>query len=282
MSKLVRVVTDSGADLSPELCAEYGIEVVPLTITFGTQEFKDGVDLGKDAFLERLKTSPDMPFTTQPSPADFAAVFERLRDEGVEQVISVHLSSKLSGTHQSAALGARQVEGIEVRVIDSLSASLGIGLLAIEAAKSAASGQTMDEISRRLEVLRDRIGLFFRVDTLEYLAKNGRIGRAQALLGGMLSIKPVLTVNSGVVEALGKARGKRKALELVLDALKKHVGGNKFTGAIVHAGVPDEAAALKDELLEIAPGSDIGIHMLGPTIVTHAGPGTLGVIAFAP
>lgn len=282
MSSKVRVVTDSGSDLSPELCKELGIEIVPLTITFGTQEFKDGIDLTKDEFLTRLKSASDMPFTTQPSPAEFAALYQHLRDEGAEKIISIHLSSKLSGTHQSAALGARQVDGVEVKVLDSLSASLGIGLLTIEAAKSATAGKNLDEIYAQLEGLRDRIGVFFRVDTLEYLAKNGRIGKAQALVGGMLSIKPVLTINAGIVEPLGKARGKRKALELALDGLNKHTGGKPFTGAVVHAGVPEEADALKDKLLAMQPGSDITIHALGPTVATHAGPGTLGVIAFAP
>lgn len=281
MSQAIRIVTDSGSDLSPEVCAKHGIAVVPLTITFGQQEYQDGIDLTKEAFLERLTSSTAMPFTTQPSPAEFTAVYERLKAEGAEHIISVHLSSKLSGTHQSAALGARQVEGLSVRVVDSLSASIGIGLLAVQAAKAAETGASPDEIVILLEALRDRMGVYFRVDTLEYLARNGRIGKAQALLGGMLSIKPVLAIRDGVVAAVGKARGKGKALDMVIDEFKKHVNGSKFVGGIVHAGVHDEAVALREELLSQLPGSEIDINMLGPTVATHAGPGTLGVIGFA-
>lgn len=283
MSKRTRVVTDSGADLSPELRAEYGIRVVPLTITFGTQEFKDSVNLSKEEFWQRLATAEAMPFTTQPSPADFASVYEELKAEGAEEIISIHLSSSLSGTYQSSTIGANQVEGVRVISVDSLAPSMAIGLLVVEAAKMAEAGAASDEIVRRVKELRAKQGVYFTVDTLEYLARNGRIGKAQALVGGMLNIKPILTItDDGFVGPFTKVRGKKRALDTMLESMFKHVQDRPFTGAIVHANVEEEANALRERILERLPGSEIGVHLLGPTIGTHVGPGTLGVIGFAP
>lgn len=282
MNESIRVVTDSGSDLSRELCEEYGIAVVPLTITFGSHEYRDGVDLCKDEFFRMLEEGDALPFTTQPSPAEFAATYQRLRDEGAKHVISVHLSSKLSGTHQSAMLGAREVEGLKVHVVDSHSASLGIGLLAIEAVKAIRNGAGVEEAVEHVHRMRERLRVYFYVDTLEYLARNGRIGKAQALVGSMLNIKPVLTIEDGVVAPHAKVRGKRKALQLVTDSVKQQVGDKPFTAAIVHGDMVAEAEAMKEELLAAAPGSDVSLHKLGPTIGTHTGPATLGVVAFAP
>lgn len=282
MSK-IRIVTDSGSDLSPELCAEFGIKVVPLSITFGSDEFKDGVNLSKPEFYERLAQSKQMPFTTQPSPADFAAAYEECKAEGAEQIVSVHLSSSLSGTFQSATIGAGQVEGVQVHFFDTLSPSMGVGLLVIEAAKLAAEGVAPEQIVERLRELRSKQAVFFTVDTLDYLAKNGRIGKAQALVGGMLNIKPILTItDDGYVGPFTKVRGKRKALDTIVDSVVQHVQGEACNGCIVHAMVEDDAMALRERLLERLPGSDIRIELLGPTIGTHVGHGALGVIAFAP
>lgn len=282
MSK-TRVVTDSGSDLSPELCAELGIKVVPLTITFGTEEFKDGVNLSKEAFMQRLGESKQMPFTTQPSPADFAQVYQELKDEGAKEIISVHISSSLSGTFQSSTIGAGHVDGVKVHFVDTRSASLGIGLLVLEAAKLAADGVPAEEIVKQCNNIRDRMGVFFTVDTLEYLAKNGRIGKAQALVGGMLSIKPILTItDDGFVGPFAKVRGKKKAVDTMIEAVSKHVGGKPFIGAVVHAMAETEALALRNRILEEMPGSHIRVELLGPTIGTHVGHGTLGVVAIAP
>lgn len=282
MSK-VRVVTDSGADLSPELAAEYGIKVVPLSITFGTEQFKDGVDLSKEAFFERLAAAKQMPFTTQPSPADFAAAYEALKSEGAEHIVSIHLSSSLSGTFQSATIGASHVEGVKVHFFDSLSPSMGVGYLALEAAKLAADGAAPEAIVDHVKDMRAKQAIYFTVDTLEYLAKNGRIGKAQALVGGMLNIKPVLTItDDGYVGPFTKVRGKRKALDTIVESVVEHTKGKAFRGCVVHAMVEEDALALRDRLVERLPGTELMIELLGPTIGTHVGHGALGVIAFAP
>lgn len=278
----IRIVTDSGADLDASLCAAEGIEVVPLTITFGDVEYQDGVDLTPDAFYEKLRESKTMPFTTQPSPTEFLRTYERLRDEGATHIISIHLSSRLSGTVQSAALAAREMTGVKIEVIDSLSASLGIGLLAREAARRRSEGETFEAIVEAVRSMIPRIKVYFVVDTLEYLAKNGRIGKAQALLGGILNVKPVLTLEDGVVSPAGKARGKNRAYSMVIERFKEAVGGQAVRGAIVHGAAPDDARSLKEQIEAACPGSQLSVHLLGPTIGTHAGPGTLGVVGIAP
>src|SRR5690606_15393842 len=192
----VKVVTDSGADIPKNVREELDIAVVPLTIHFGEEEFKDGVDLDTTEFYRRLHAG-GLPRTTQPSPADFEAVYRRLQDEA-DAIVSVHLSSELSGTMQSAVL-ASTMDGVAVpvHVVDTRSASLGIGLLAIEAARMARAGAAAADIVQRLEELVARQRVLFVVDTLEFLQRNGRIGRAQAFVGGLLNIKPLLTIDDG-------------------------------------------------------------------------------------
>lgn len=282
MSKAVRIVVDSGADLTQEVAQQYGISIVPLKVTIGDTEYQDGVNLQKEEFLDKLPHTSVMPFTTQPSPADFMQQYEQLRDDGASHIISIHLSSKMSGTFQSASLAARQVEGVQVTTVDSYSASLGIGLLAIQAAQLADAGESAEHIVAKLEQWKEKLVVYFSVDTLEYLQKNGRIGRAQALLGGMLNIKPVLTVEAGEVAAVAKARGKRKALNLVLEHVQRAIAGQTAEAAVIHAAAPEAAETLREQILAMAPGSRVSTYLLGPTIATHTGPGTLGVIALAP
>lgn len=276
------IVTDSGADLESHICAEEEIHVVPLTITFGQTEYQDGIDLSADEFYDKLRSSKTMPFTTQPSPAEFVRMYERLRDQGATHIISIHLSSRLSGTAQSALLASREVNGVTVEVVDSLSASLGIGLLAREASRRVKRGEAFETIVETLRSMAKRFKIYFVVDTLEYLAKNGRIGKAQALLGGILNVKPVLTLEDGVVTPAGKARGRNKAYAMVVERFREAMGGAAVTGAIVHGAASKEAQILKEKVEAACPGSQLSVHLLGPTIGTHAGPGTLGVIGIAP
>ena len=278
----IRVVTDSGADLDARICAEEAIDVVPLTITFGQTEYQDGVDLSGDAFYDKLRVSKTLPFTTQPSPAEFVNTYERLKQEGATHIISIHLSSRLSGTAQSAALAAREVSGVTIEVIDSLAASLGGGLLARDAARRVREGEDFQKIVEAIHSQVERLRTFFVVDTLEYLAKNGRIGKAQALLGGILNVKPVLTLEEGVVTPAGKARGRNRANAMVVERVREQMRGAGFTGAIVHAAALDEANRLKENVEAACPGSQLSIHLLGPTIGTHTGPGALGVIGITP
>jgi len=276
----VRVVTDSGADIPKELREELGIAVVPLTIHFGDEEFKDGVDLDTAAFYARLRAG-GQPRTTQPSPADFEAVYRRLQEEGAEAIVSCHLSSEMSGTMQSAVL-ASTMESIKVRVhvVDTRSASIGIGLCAIEAARLARAGKPVEEIVAHVQGIVKRLQVYFLVDTLEYLHRNGRIGRASAFLGGLLNIKPLLTIDDGVVAPLERARGRAKARARLVELVKAGVGDSKVCMGVVHADAREEGEALAAELQSSLNVEELILTELGPTIGTHVGPGTMGVVCY--
>lgn len=272
----VYIVTDSGADLTPEL-SHPRIHVVPLTVHFGQESFRDGVDLTGEAFYHRLRhaSQDTMPRTSQPSPAQFEAVYRPLVEAG-HAIVSVHLSAALSGTLQSASLAARSVGG-EIHVVDSLSASLGIGLLARHGAQLADAGQPAAAIAEELQALREQLTLFFTVDTLEYLQRNGRIGKAQAFVGGLLNVKPVLTLRQGVVHPVERVRGKAKAHARLLDHMEAAVGDRPVRVAVIHGDVPDEAERLTDMARSRLPVEELVAAPLGSIIGTHVGPGALGI-----
>lgn len=276
----VKIVTDSGADIPKHLVEELDITVVPLTIHFGDEEFKDGVDLDTTQFYSRLQAG-GQPRTTQPSPADFEAAYVKLQDEA-DAIVSCHLSSELSGTMQSAVLASTMDSvKVPVHVIDSRSASLGIGMLAIEAARMAKDGASAEDIVQHVQGIVQRQQVFFLVDTLEYLQRNGRIGRASAFVGGLLNIKPLLTIDDGVVAPLERARGRNKARARLVELVASGVGDNKVRMAIMHADAAEEAEALAAELRSKVDVDELIVSQLGATIGTHAGPGTLGVVFYS-
>ena len=281
---MIHIVTDSTSDLTPKLLSEMGVEgrvhIVPLTVHFGEVEYRDGVDLGRKEFYAMLARGDAMPRTSQPSPAAFADVYREISRPG-DTIISLHISSRLSGTHQSAALAARQFDDRTIEVVDTRSVALGLGLMAAEAAQAAVAGeeskQILDRIRRRIASVR----ILFVVDTLEYLQRNGRIGKAQALVGGILNVKPILALEDGIVAPVEKVRGKAKAVERLVERLIEAVPPGKLEmGAVMHAAAPEQAEALAGRLHELYRGARFYVEELGPTVGTHAGPGTLGVVAF--
>ncbi len=269
----VRIVTDSASDLPPETCEELAIEVVPLTIRFGEEEFVDRKELSTAEFWRRLETSSVLPETAAPSVGAFEETFRRLADEGADGIVCVNLSAKLSATMQSAQVAAKALDGLcPVSIVDSKSASMGIGTLAIYAARRARDGADLTAIVDELEARRDRQTLLAALDTLEYLRKGGRIGGAQALLGSMLSIKPIITVTDGEVEPAGKVRTRSKALQFITDRVPSD-GVESI--AVLHAGAPDI-----DEFMErLRPklaDAEIIVGHVGPVVGVHAGPRVLG------
>lgn len=272
---VIKVVTDSGADIPHPFATDLDIKIVPLTINFGSEQFLDGVDIQPQTFYERLRAG-DHPSTTQPSPADFESAYREVAKEA-DIIISCHLSGALSGTVQSATLAAREID-VPVHVLDTRSASLGIGILAIEAARMAKSGRPIDEILPRLQSIIDTQRVLFLVDTLEYLQRNGRIGRAQAFVGGLLNIKPLLMLEDGVVTPLERARGRRAATLRLLERMAEDYSDDPFRLGIMHAGVPEEAAAFRDQILTRFNVEELTVTELGPTVGAHAGPGSLGVV----
>lgn len=273
----IKIVTDSGADIPRALVDELDIHIVPLTIHLDDEEFTDGVDLQPAEFYARLEKG-QMPRTTQPSPADFEAAFKQIQNEA-DAIVSIHLSSEISGTMQSARL-AGDFDGITkpVHVVDGRSASLGHGLLAIEAARMAKDGASVDEILETLDGIVKRQQVLFLPDTLEYLQRNGRIGRASAFVGGLLNIKPLLHFDEGVVSPLERIRGKNRAVARMLDVIAEDVGSASARIGIIHGNAPSEAEQLAEQMRSRLNVHEMFVSQLGPTIGAHGGPGILGIV----
>jgi len=271
----VKIVTDSSCDLPDGLVSELGIEVVPLTIRFGAEELVDRRDLTPAEFWARCATSAQLPSTAAPAPGAFEEVFRAAAAAGAEGVMCVVLSSKLSATGEAAQAGARAVaDGVPVKVVDSLSVSLGHGMMAVQSARRAAAGATLDEIVAMAEDMARRTKIFASLDTLEYLKKGGRIGAAQALLGSILSIKPVIEVVDGKVEPGPKQRTRSRSLQWLADQVGAQKGVENL--AILHGDAPDV-----DTLLGLLdphfPRDQIVIGQLGAVVGAHTGPRTIGV-----
>jgi DegV family protein with EDD domain len=270
----IRVVTDSSCDLPQGLVDALRIEIVPLTIRFGEEELVDRVELDTDEFWTRLEHSKLLPETAAPSAGAFEAKFRELMARGATGIVCINLSSHLSATMQAAQVAAAAVasEG-SVQVIDSQSASMGLGNLCLTAARRAADGDSLESIVTEVVDRRDRTKLFATLDTLEFLKRGGRVGNARALFGTVLSIKPVIEVRDGVVEEAGKVRTRSKALKMLAS---KAAEGKIEHLAVLHGNAPDV-----DELLElldpIFPADEIITGTVGPVIGTHAGPRVIGV-----
>jgi DegV family protein with EDD domain len=270
----VRVVTDSACDRPSNLVEVYGIEVVPLTIRFGDEELVDRDELDPDDFWARLRSSDALPETSAPSAGAFEARFRDLIQRGATGIISINLSSRLSATMQAAQVAANVVrDECPTVVIDSRTVSMGLGALCLTAARRAADGGKLEEIVEDVISRRDRTRLFGALDTLEFLKRGGRIGNARALLGSMLSIKPIVEVRDGVVEESGKVRTRSKALVALADRVKAQPVD---TCAVLHGQAPD-VDELLDLLDPVFPRDEIVTGLVGPVIGTHAGPGVIGV-----
>jgi DegV family protein with EDD domain len=269
----VRIVTDSSADLPAALAAELGITVVPLTVSFGAESFLDGVTIDPETFYRRLTSGGIFPTTAQPTPARFADAFARAV-AGADGIVSIHTSSTFSGTFNSARQAAAAAS-VRTEVVDSLTTSSAMGLAVLEAARAAARGALLETV---LEVARANIALSricFSVETLEFLAKGGRIGRAKQLVGTLLRIRPVLTIREGVVSPLAQTRTRAQAVA----ALTRFVEENQPLKALsVGYSTDREAAvALSDQLSAAASRPAVLLTQLGPSIGTHVGPGCLSV-----
>ena len=269
----VAIVTDSTAFLDKETLQKYGIEVVPLYINFPDTVIEDG-SIDNDVFLQKLKTSTTLPFTSQPAPGDFVKVFQPLLEEGNE-VVAIFISSRMSGTVENARAAVKMLETDKISIVDSLTTSGGLGMLAIEAAKDAEKGKSCEEIVSRVERLKSNQRLLFIPDTLEYLRKGGRIGGAQAFLGTILQIKPILHFYEGKVEAFDKVRTMKKAMERIVQELPQST--EALYAAVLHAGAPKRAEKMIELVQEQLPGLDVQLFELSPVISTHVGPGVVSL-----
>jgi DegV family protein with EDD domain len=288
----VQIVTDSTADLPSDLAAAHGIDVVPLTVAFGAESFRDRVDLQPGRFYDLLKTKRVHPASSPPSGEELARRYGEWLARG-HDVVSIHLSARLSKTFDNAGAGAATALSAatgrdagaapSVAVVDSGQVSLGLGLLALFAARMAARNETAAEIRRRLLEMAPRIHTLFLVDTLEYLARGGRIGRAQALLGGLLGIKPILGVVEGEVAPVDRVRGGRAAHPRMLEILKGRVDPTRpVIAGVSHGNAPTWADRLEKLVREAFPVSELIQAEVGPVVGTHAGPGVVAVSLFQP
>ncbi|HEX7058189.1 MAG TPA: DegV family protein [Bacilli bacterium] len=278
----IRIVSDSTSDIPQELRANLGIETVPLKVHFGNETFLDSVTITPEQFYEKLIQATELPTTSQPSPADFVELYKRLLHKPDTEIISIHLSSALSGTYQTAVLAKSLLEGGEhISVVDSKHASYGVGILAVAAANAARAGKSREEILDLVKYVRNTMRVYFIVDTLEYLHKGGRIGKASALFGALLNIKPILTIDeAGEVAAVDKIRGSKKAMQRILELLRQDFGDKRVHAVIAHAGVEVDV----EELTELVRGNfaveDLTHTKIGPVIGTHVGPGTTAVFMY--
>lgn len=269
----VKIVTDSVADLSPQVVKEMGISVVPLRVRFGDEVYRDGIDLTPDQFYGKLKTSKIFPNTSVPSPADFVQVYDKLSEE-TDEILAILVSARLSATYEVALQSIGKMKRkCRVELLDSQTATMAEGFIVMAAAKAAKSGASLDEV---IEVARraiPRVDFRAAFDTLDYLRRGGRIGRAQAFLGSMLRINPIIALKDGVVEPAGRTRSRAKAIDLLYEFAADYSLIEEM--AVENTACPDEAEALLERLGAIFPKERIHRSRMTPVIGTHTGPGLL-------
>ncbi len=271
----VHIVTDSGCDLPDDLIAEMNIKIVPLKIRFGDTEFVDRVELTTDQFWEKCQLSDELPSTAAPSPGAFVEEFQRAAQEGATGVIAITLSGELSATIEAAQQAAELVKDeIEVRVIDSRTATSGLGSIVMGAASKAKSGASIDEISAAAADTINRTQVHAALDTLENLRKGGRIGAAGSLLGSLLSIKPIIEVRNGVVEPAGKQRTRSKALSYLIGVVEQNADQIEQI-FVTHAACEDVDSFVQQ--VESVVNVEVLVAQVGPVVGAHAGVGTIGV-----
>ena len=271
----VKIVTDSLSDITSDLAQGLGITVVPLTVTFGHESFLDRVTITTDEFYYRLEHDPNWPRTTQPPPGDLVNVYNKLAEE-TDEILVIVLSSKLSGTYQSATSAKNMVGNkCRIEVIDSLKVAMSLGLVVIAAAKIAQSGASLDEVMAAVNERLPRSHLIAYFDTLKYLAKGGRIGKAKGLLGSLLSVKPILTMKDGEMAPLTRVRSRAAGIDYLYNSVAAFP--NIESLAVEHCTTPDDADRLVERLSSLCPKEIIYRSTISPVVGTYAGPNALAV-----
>ncbi len=273
----VKIVTDSSADLPAQLVQELGITVVPLYVRFGEEVYRERIDISEDNFYQRLLHDPTHPSTIQPSPQDFINVYEKLSQEA-DGIVSIHISNKLSGTYNSALQGKELIgKKCPIEVVDSQAVTMGLGLVSMAAATVAKAGGSLQQVLEETKQAIPNIHLLGLFDTLKYLLLGGRIGRAKALLGSILNVKPMITLKDGEVVPAGQARTRSKGIERLFDFVKNATNIQDL--AVLYNTTPDEGQALAGRIGSIFSKEQIQLARLGTTLGVHGGPGLL-VVAF--
>lgn len=282
MSKAkVAIVTDSTANLPVDILKEHDIYVIPQILNWEGNSLLDQIDISTEEFYKRLPHSKDLPKTSQPAPGQFTEHFNKVA-EGAESIVAIFVSEKLSGTLQSAHLGAEAMGDYPIEIVDSRSVSLGLGLLVVAAARYAAEGHDYKAVAEYVRALVPRLRVLFVVDTLEYLHKGGRIGGAKRLVGSVLSIKPVLHLEDGQIEPLASIRTKKKAIQHMIDIVLENTKDKKLVHAgVIHASAADEALYVADRIRTEVNPAELLVNELTPVIGANVGPGIVGMGYYA-
>ncbi len=273
---MIRIITDSTCDLTKADQEKLGITVIPLQVLFGTTQYTDGVDLTTEEFYQKLETEKELPTTTQINPDTFVNVFEEYLKQG-DEIITILLSSHLSGTYQSAVIAKEMLETDKIHLIDSQNVTLGLALIVREAVKLRDNGLSAKDIVNKIEELKGQVRVVAIVDTLKYLQKGGRISAASAVVGTALGIKPIVQVKDGIVQVLGKERGQKKMYKFITSYLEENQIDTNYSVVYAHSMAEASLEPLKEmiqEKYEIKESSTVGI---GSTVGTHVGPGAVGI-----
>jgi DegV family protein with EDD domain len=276
---VIHLVTDSTADISPSDAKALGVNVVPLVVRFGEEQFRDGVDIDPDAFYAKLEHTGVHPRTSQPSPEVFAALFRTLLSDPSDHIVGLHISSKLSGTLKAARLAAQEVDAERIHLIDTESVSGGLQLLVRAALDDITAGDDAATVAAKAEQRRARVSILVLLDTLAYLHRGGRIGRAQSFVGGLLNVKPLLAVRDGEVAPIARPRSRAKGIELIVDGVRECAPLHSL--AAFHAAAPAAMQELLGRLAGAAPGVTMIQGRIGPVVGAYSGPGGVGVACLA-
>jgi DegV family protein with EDD domain len=271
---MVRIVTESTADIPTEMAAQLDIAVVPSYVVFGTESYRDGIELTKQQFYEKLSATREIPKTAAPPPAVYEAVYRRLAQED-DEIVSIHLAANLSGLYNAAAVAAAAVSEARVAVVDSGQVSMGYGWMAIAAAEAAQRGESLEEIVALVEGMKDRSHLLAMLDTLEFVYRGGRVGWVEAMVGTLMRIKPIVEVRWSEVNLIERARTWTRSLKRLTDLIQDL--GPLERAIVLHAGARDSAEHLADQVETIVPDWKRLIGQAGVTVASHAGPGAVGI-----
>jgi DegV family protein with EDD domain len=279
---MIKVATDSACDLPAGLYQEHDITVVPINIQFGTESYEDGITIDRPTFLRKIDEMGILPTTSQPSAGQFEQQYSRLAKGGATDIISIHVTAKLSGTYQSAQLAKDMVEGrVRVHPFDSACGSVGQGFMALEAAQMAEAGKSVAEILERLKTIRDRMNIALTLRDLRFAQMSGRVGRLQGSLASLLNIKPIVLLEEGLIDVTEKVRTRSKALNRMIAILTERVGTSEPVNlAAIHAEAPDEGRILLEQAKSLFDCRKTFLCNLTTTLVVHFGPGTLGLVVY--
>ncbi len=278
---MIAIVTDSTCDLPASLVAAYEFHIIPVHIFFDTEEFLDGVTIDAQSFYGRIAETGVIPTTSQPSVGEFCEFYRRLKDEGADEIISMHVTGQLSGTVRSAEMAAREVaDEVRVHVFDSAAGSAGLGYMAMEAVTAAKAGQSANEILALLRRIRESLTIVLTPLNLEFLQKSGRVSRLQGAIGALLNIKPIIELKDGMLEATERVRSRRKALDRVLEITMSAHGSRPVNLAVVHAAAPEDARVLLEKVEKTFNCNQVFTTDLALSVAVHLGPGTVGLVAY--